>query len=313
MEVALLRRRGILILIVALFFVIFLFYELAASNDLHRLGVAPSPSIERPQWLIATMSPAHSIQRRIIIRQTWQKLFANPSLWSTRFVISRAANPTWQAIIDAENATYGDIIQLNHLEESGHIANTIKTFQFFKYLVSMGTKMNQWKFISKIDDDSYLDAKAFYRDYLSQRLDSNRTIISRTIHMPNYTAPGGQFYTLTYDLVPLLVESYAANPIRNEFEDVLVGRLLYEANEEWRHIDLPNPIAFDYKDTELREEGEAFAAADADLSVWSHAVGPQAINPHKMKDDETYVKVAACFNENGVVIDTERSAEQLFQ
>ncbi|KAH7390016.1 hypothetical protein BKA66DRAFT_568923 [Pyrenochaeta sp. MPI-SDFR-AT-0127] len=260
------------------------------------------------------MSPAHGIQRRMIIRQTWQKLFSDPSLWTTRFVVSRSTNPTWQALVDAENETYGDIIQLSHLEENSHVANTVKTIEFFKYLTRMetntetetsvlpGFQTKKWSFVSKIDDDSFLDAKSFYHNYLLPLQNGTRTIIARTIHMPNYTVPGGQFYTMTSDMVSLLANLHTDNPIADEAEDVLVGRLLYEANQDWLHIDLPNPIAFDYEATDLREEGKAFAAEDADLSGWRHAVGPEAINPHKLRDDETYIKVAACFDKEGVIV-----------
>ena len=246
------------------------------------------------------MIPAHDIARRMIIRNTWQRLFANPSTWTTKFVISRAANPTWQAIIDAENNTYGDIIQLTHLEENGQVANSIKTQEFFKYLVQTYGQI-PWKFVSKIDDDSFLDAKAFYRKFLRSRLAKNRTIFGRTLTQPEFSYPGGQFYTLTSDMVSLLAKLHTENPISDAPEDLLVGRLLHEANEDWTLVDLPSSIAFDYEDTQLLEEGKAFAAQDADLDGWRHAVGQGSINPHKMRDEETYVKVAACFDDNGVI------------
>lgn len=303
-------RPGIIVTIVALCSTLVLLHSLAGIGVPRGISHSFSQQANHPRWLIATMSPAHSIQRRQIIRQTWQRLFADPSLWAGKFVISRSANPTWQAIIDAENDTYGDIIQLTHLEENSRIATTVKPIEFFKYLTTMAsnpgnlpnTLMGKWKYVSKMDDDSFLDARTFYRNYLLKLQDQNRTLIARTIPKDNYTIPAGQFYTMTYDMVPLLVNLYEHNSITNEEEDVLVGRLLHEGNEGWLHIDLPNPVAFDYAETQLREAGKGFATKDADLSEASHAVGPGAINPHKMKDDETYVKVAACFDENGVLV-----------
>ena len=280
-----------------------------------------------PSWLIATISSAHNIQRRMIIRETWQSLYSDPALWTTRFVISRAANPTWQSIIEAENQTFGDIIQLSHLEATGHVANTVKTIEFFKHLTASGqnreqtpvneksqsnednltqswseNQLRKWKFVSKIDDDSFLDARNFWIRYLMPLQDSNRTIIARTLRRPNYTHPGGQFYTLTSDMVSLVADLHTKNPISDAPDDVLVGRLLYEAGESWTHVDLPNPVVFNYDDKQLLEEEKAFASADANLEGWLHAVGPQAINPHKLKNDATYVKVAACFNEQGVKV-----------
>jgi len=305
MDRANISRRGVAVAILA-FCSILVFLKLTASDDAPHIVPEPfAHETQHPEWLIATMSPAHGMQRRMVIRQTWQRLYVDPSHWTTRFVVSRAANPTWQAIIDAENATYGDIVQLEHLEENGHVANTIKTIEFFKYLTrtrtSVGLQTGNWKWVTKIDDDSFLDARTFHRDYLKPLDDAKRTIIARTIHQPNFTVPGGQFYTLSSDVVSLLAELQTETPILDEPEDVLVGRLLYDANEDWTHIDLPNHIAFDYEDTQLREKGKALAADDADLSGWNHAVGPDAINPHKMRDDETYIKVASCFDEDGVI------------
>lgn len=291
-----------------------LFSLLRADRIPRQLPDFRSQDAQEPKWLIATMSPVFGISRRMIIRRTWQSLFHEPSLWTTRFVVSRAANPTWQAIIEAENKTYGDIIQLSHLEETAHIANTVKSVEFFKYLagttmrtktqprVSLEAQIGDYEFVSKIDDDSFLDARSFFRNYLRPLKTKHRTIFARTVDKPNFNAPGGQFYTLTSDLVLLLADLHTENPIDDEDEDVLVGRLLYEAQQNWTHIDLPNPIAFDYEDTDLQESGKAFAAPDADLSGWRHAVGPESINPHKMRDDDTYIKVAACFNETGVIL-----------
>lgn len=308
-------RHGICIALAAAFSVTVL-WVIAATVDGVPTDIShalPSQSEHHPEWLIATMSPAHGFQRRMIIRQTWQQLFADAAHWDTRFVISRAASPIWQAMIDAENQTYGDIIQLNHLEESGKVANTVKTIEFLKYLAgvtdrletksgaSAGRPLGTWQFVSKIDDDSYLDAKAFWHDYLLPLRDRNRTLVARTVYQDNFTAPGGQFYTLTADLVALLVQLHTENPLTDVPEDVLIGQLLHEADESYTHIDLPNEIAFDYDDTQLLEQGKAFASPEADLSGWKHAVGPASVNPHKMRDDHTYVKVAECFDEHGVI------------
>ena len=290
-----------IILALAVACLIFSLPYLASFNDVPQLTSRPSPlQTEHPEWLIATMIPVHGVARRMVIRHTWQRLYAKPSTWTTRFVIARAPNALWQEIIKAENKTYGDLIQLPHLEENSHVANTVKSVEFFKHLSKTHNPL-PWKFVSKIDDDSFLDAKTFYRDFLASRRTANRTIIGRTLPAPNYHYAGGQFYTLTDDMVSLVDHLHIQNPITDEDEDKLVGRLLYEAHEDWNLVDLPSRIAFDYEDKQLREEGKAFAAKDADLNAWAHAVGPESINPHKMKDQATYLKVAACFDEHGVI------------
>jgi len=267
-------------------------------------------SSAQPIWLIATVSPAHGLQRRTIIRNTWQSLYKNDSIFTTRFVISDPGE-LWAPIVAVENGTYGDIIILLNLEENEHTANTVKSAEFFKYITSGDTR---YDFVSKLDDDSYLDAYNFYKNYLQPRIvfdehktvsessAMNRTIIGRTLHRGAWTYPGGQFYTMSWDMVNLIAELHGNHPVSNEHEDVLIGRLLHEAGEEWHHTDLPNEVAFDYQEKDMRGDGTVFAKDGADLKGWKHAVGPKAINPHKMKSDEEYLRVAACFDESGVIV-----------
>ena len=104
-----------------------------------------------PVWLIATISAAHSQRRRNIIRATWQTYYRNPVI-STKFVISNPGD-IWMPLIQQENETYGDLIMMADLEESAHIANTVKTLNFFTYLAAQGP--SHYKFVSKLDDDSF--------------------------------------------------------------------------------------------------------------------------------------------------------------
>jgi beta-1,3-galactosyltransferase 1 len=261
---------------------------------------------ENPVWLIATISPASSLQRRSIIRGTWQTLYQNDSLITTRFVL---ANPgeRWAAIVAQENATYGDLIVLPHLEESAGTANTVKSVEFFKYLTQ---QRQRWQFVSKVDDDSFINVPAFYTDFLApltihtEVANNSRTAIARELEKDGYKYPGGQFYTMTWDLVELLAALHRQKPITNEHEDVLVGRLLHEAHEPWDLVPLSNQSAFDYSSEHtLTVNGKetAWAALDADLTLWSHGVGAGAINPHKMRADDEYLKVAACFGKDGLL------------
>jgi hypothetical protein len=303
------RWHYVAIGIIALFAILLFSNSLLEERYKPLLRSEPRDHLQ-PVWLIATISAAHSLQRRAIIRNTWQSLYRNDTVFATRFVISNPGD-LWAPIIAIENATHGDIIILPHLEEDAHTANTVKTVEFLKYLTSSETK---YAFVSKIDDDSYLDARTFFNNYLQPRIAfdahktvsetpaTNRTIIGRTLRRNTWTYPGGQFYTMTWDIVTLIATLHNKHPINDEHEDVLIGRLLHEAGEEWHHVDLPNEVAFDYQELDMRGDGTAFAADGADLESWAHGVGPGAINPHKMKGDEEYLKVAACFDERGVVV-----------
>jgi hypothetical protein len=299
-----LRSRSIIILTI-LTILVFLYYHHNNSKQSWIQRVMSHPEdTQKPIWLIATNSPVHSPWRRQIIRESWQTLFRNDSLFATRFFIA-CPTAAWESHIAQENATHGDIIVLKHLQENWTIANTIKPIELLKHLTSL-TKDHQWKFFSKVDDDSFIDPNAFYHKYLVPLLNSDSaipTIIGRKLEIGGFKLPGGQFYTMTWSLVEKLSALHRQNPITDEYEDVLVGRLLFEANVDWNLIQLPNPVAFDYDDSQgqvIRGKKTAWANDTADLDVWVHAVGPGAINPHKMKTDEEYLRVAACYDRNGL-------------
>ena len=256
---------------------------------------------QQPTWLLATISAYFSQRRRNIIRATWQTLYANPA-FDTRFVIAKPSR-LWQPLIKHENDTFGDMIVLEELEESAEIANTIKSVEFLKHLVA-GSKApgaeTPWKFVSKIDDDSFLDAERFYQKFLLPRIDqqhaadTNGTLIARRLTRSdrNFSTPGGQFYTLSWDLVRLVAETNARNPISDLPEDVLVGRLLYDAEARYDFVELDDSQAFDVTGDLKR------------LSIGNEVLGPMgaaAVNPHKMKDHETYLRVAEFFGKDGFV------------
>lgn len=250
------------------------------------------------------MSAYFSQQRRNIIRATWQALYSNPT-FETRFFIAKPA-PLWEALIKYENDTHGDLIVLEDLEEIPRIAKTIKVVAFWKYMLeriqASVAETPPWKFVSKIDDDSFVDAERFYREFLRPRInrhdaaadDVNGTLIARRLEhsQRNYSIPGGQFYTLSWDLVRLIVEMQTRDPITDLPEDVLVGRLLYDAGARFEWVELDDTRAFDVTDnlTRLSKARDDLGAMDA-----------AAINPHRMKDDELYLRVAGLFGKDGFV------------
>lgn len=93
--------------------------------------------------------------------------------------------------------------------------------------------------------------------------------------------PGSQFYTLSHHTALTLVHQHLAHPITDEDEDVLVGRLLHEAAQEFNISELSNPVAFD------------FDVSVKDQIAWSHDVaGLWNLNPHRLKTDEVFLDVA---------------------
>jgi beta-1,3-galactosyltransferase 1 len=241
----------------------------------------------------------------MIIRLTWQRLYRDVPV-TTRFVLANPG-PLWAPLIEAENATYGDLVVLPHLEESRAVANSIKAIEFFKWMTGQSRR---YLFVSKLDDDSFINARAFYNSYLAPRIDRStgstelkagvkRTAFGRRLSLEDFDYPGGQFYTVTWDLLELLVKLQRRLNVTDMAEDALVGHLLQQGNETWNLIQLPNPVAFDYSDEDM-DRGTAWAVNSSKQEEWVHAVGPGAINPHKMKDDMTYLRVSNCFDWRGL-------------
>jgi hypothetical protein len=291
----------------------------ATSETLGRLASTKNPfhkDSDHPKWLVATMSPYFALSRRTIIRSTWQTLYRNSSTTEFKFVIANP-DPDWEGVIAQENATYGDIIILRHLEENNEIANSIKTVEFFKYLTLNEEQQKKWTFVTKLDDDSYLDSKTFYDEWLRPMIAENSTTEELAKGVPQvngivigkglrkegkkFIYPSGQFYTLSWDMATIMAEMQVAHNI-STWEDVLVGELLELSQIPYRMVELPYTEAFEIQwGNTVTVDGKktVWAEDSVNLDAWFHPVGPGSINPHRMKDDKGYMMVAACYGPDG--------------
>jgi len=160
-------------------------------------------------------------------------------------------------------------------------------------------------FVSKLDDDAFLNVPEFWHRYLAPRLQTpggsyfiarNATQSTQTVP---YLVPDGGFYTLTWDLVQLLAEEYPRHP---RLEDMEPGRhagfLLSQAGAEFEFVELENEIAFDYDAREINP------------GAWSHRVTEGAMNPQKMETDVEYLEVASYFDEEGLNMDMIRAVQE---
>ncbi|ODQ50385.1 hypothetical protein SAICODRAFT_9933 [Saitoella complicata NRRL Y-17804] len=233
------------------------------------------------------MSPVQSYTRRHIIRSTYQSLYHPLCPNATfRFVLARPSLPH-VPLIEAENATYGDLVVLDHLEENKQVANTVKTIEFFKWLAQVG---REWTWVSKVDDDSFVNVQAFWQEFLLPRIKSRETsmvLMGRRCFNPLFPYPSGAFYTVSWDMTVKLAELHAISGITTEHEDLLNGRLLYEANVEHNFVGLDQRRFFDYNPEVDGEQG------------WEHKVFEGAICPHMLKDDAVYLNVASLFERDG--------------
>ena len=264
----------------------------SASFSLPALGIQKEPATEEPSWLIWTSSAAHLRQRREIIRSTWQTYYRNAS-FEPYFVIG-SPGPEWLPLIQQENRTYGDMIMLEGHGDNKEFATTIKAFETVKFFRDRALITGKkWTFLSKIDDDSFLQATAFRNDFLAPHQHSKRKIISRVVQYSRpHVFPGGQFYTLTWDLVELIAHLYETTTrdlvhdmdlperkLTKRHEDFMVADLMVEAGEDFDYVELSDERAFD-----IITEGN---------------VTERAINPHRLKSDEQYLWLAAMFDEDG--------------
>ena len=250
-------------------------------------------------WLIGTITAYHNQDRRDIIRNSWQKLYRRYNA-TFKFII---CNPSveYASIIEAENKTYGDLIVLSHLEENFQNAATIKPMEFFKHIKN---NYQPFTYVSRLDDDAFLNVPAFWDEYLKPNLaDPKRIIIARDTYplKMRYSFPGGQFYTLSWDLMCLLIRLHEKNPITTENDDFIFAHVFNDARERYKQIDLFCYKAFDYN------------PYVNDVNRWEHMVTESAINPHKMKTREAYLEVASMFDENGVNVTAVREVNSRYE
>ncbi|TDZ25144.1 Beta-1,3-galactosyltransferase 1 [Colletotrichum orbiculare MAFF 240422] len=265
-------------------------------------------SKQRAPWLAAVISTAWDVERRMLIRSTWMQLYKDVP-FDGRFVVANPG-PYWTDIVARENRTFGDLIVLDRIQEDDVTANTIKTLEFFKWLLENNVS---YEFVSKMDTDVWLNARGFWDRFLEPRLVRNnsyerlsssveRTVIGELYYSPYWDLvfPQGAMYTVTWDVVELL------SSLQQRFhvvtgEDMAVAVLLLQGHERVNFINFRGTEKFDYNDKDARNDGSAWARESTHPNAVDHAiVGTDAIVVHRLKDEVEWIKVADCFDESGI-------------
>lgn len=266
--------------------------------------------IERP-WLGAVICAAWDIERRMLIRYTWMKLFKNVPM-DHRFVVSNPG-PHWTDIVSQENKTYGDMIVLEHLPEDDFTANTVKTIEFYRWLVDNNQR---YEFVSKMDTDLFVNARAMYDQKLLPRLESTPAGLRATV---NYTTigqfyydsyhhasfPHGAIYTVTWDVVELLPK------LQDQYhiiagEDVTMAWLLMKGKQKVTMVVLSEAEKFEFDRTDMRPTPPGWgrtpwAREETDVTSSWHAMhGSNILAIHQLKKDDDWLMVTQEFNETGV-------------
>ncbi|KAG8534348.1 uncharacterized protein KY384_001192 [Bacidia gigantensis] len=264
----------------------------------------PIGSNDLPTWLIWTNSAAPLRQRREIIRSTWQRTFA--SIPFTPLFVIGEPTAEWLPLLAQENATYGDLIMIGGHGDGAEFANTIKPFEVLLHLRDQAREGGtNYTFVTKTDDDTYLNVARLWDSYILPNAEAERTIISRPICFDRpHEYPSGPMYTLTWDLVEILADQYEATTETERFEftgtepttkkgqtgyrrrageDFLVGHFLVEANEEFGYLGLDFEESCDV----IEAEGQFNGVTERSVAV------------HRMKADEEFLWVSAMFGEGG--------------
>ncbi|KAK0392503.1 hypothetical protein NLU13_1998 [Sarocladium strictum] len=292
----------------------------ASREPLERFPVTPmlSPaqgkgSVDKTHapWLAAVISPAHDIDRRMLIRSTWMRLYSDVP-FEPKFVVSNPG-PKWVETVRFENRTYGDMIVLDHIPENRVTANSIKTLEFYKWLVKHSRR---YEYVSKIDTDLWLNARGFWDRYLEPRLTNTtsssstpswkatveRTAIGQLYYSrPNHRAfPHGSMYTHTWDLIELLAKLQGKDPVVLG-EDQAVTKLLRNAGEQANLVNMNATEKFDYDDDDAQSASSPFARAATHPTAMLHALyGSDVLAVHQLKDRELFMKVATAFDSKGI-------------
>ncbi|KAK6210965.1 hypothetical protein QIS74_10229 [Colletotrichum tabaci] len=259
-------------------------------------------------WLAAVISTASDIERRMLIRSTWMRLFEDVP-FDGRFVVSNPG-PRWTEVVANENGTFGDMIVLDHIAEDDVTANTIKTLEFYKWLVDHEL---HYEFVSKMDTDLWLNARGFWDRFLSPRLSTDaatgvqrstvrKTLIGELYYSPTWDLvfPHGAMYTATWDMVQLLAHLQGKQNVVTG-EDMAIATLMLNGRERASFVNFRGTEKFDYDDDDARHDGTAWARTRTHPSAIQHAlVGQDAIAIHQLKDESLWFKVADCFDGDGV-------------
>ncbi|KAK4130526.1 glycosyltransferase family 31 protein [Trichocladium antarcticum] len=295
----------------------------------------PPPDDRQRPWLGAVICSAWDVKRRMLIRYTWMKMFAGVPM-DQRFVISNPGR-AWTDVIRQENRTFGDMIVLDHLPEDDFTANTVKTIEFYRWLVEKSPR--KYEFVSKMDTDLFVNARAMYDRQIAPRLarkfqadparNASAAAVNETVHVPDYESrdaaaltatvnrtligqfyydgyhntsfPHGAIYTVTWDMVELLPR------LQDEFhviagEDVTMAWLLMKGKQKVTMAILSESEKFEFDNRDRRPgDDSAWARNGTDTTSRSHALfGTDVLAVHQLKRDDDWLRVAECFDENGI-------------
>ena len=198
---------------------------------------------------------------------------------------------------------FGDILLLD-MEDNEWNANHLKPFEVLKNVTGGGWKNRTYDFVSKVDQDSYVDPVRVWEKYLSS-VPPDRLMLS----MPHeefcaYPAPQGGFYTLSWDLAEMIAGLYANMTDRSHIsqEDCQVGRFPHDAKEDFTFMSMQTSESFDVISDNEKEQ-ENFYAREWVGNLKSKGsikdLKADVVFLHQMKEDWKWMSVMNLFDKDG--------------
>lgn len=244
----------------------------------------------------------------MLIRSSWMQLFRDVP-FDGRFVVSNP-DQQWTEAVASENRTFGDMIVLDNIPEDDVTANTVKTLEFYKWLIRNGVR---YEFVSKMDTDLWLNARGFWDRFLAPRMTRytwngalmsavDKTVIGELYYSRTYDLvfPHGAMYTITWDMVELLASLQERFQVVTG-EDMATAVLILKGRQKANFVNFQGTEKFDYNDDDTRGDGTGWARRKTHPNSTYHAiVGKGPIAVHQLKNDQVWKKVADSFDENGI-------------
>ena len=256
----------------------------------------------QPSWLLFTTATSADFQRRLIIRWAWTSLFKKSNIYDHVFAIA-STDKTLIPLIQKERELFGDILLID-LEDTEWKANHLKPFEVLKNLTRDGLKGRRYDYISKVDQDSYVDPVRVWDKYLSSEVPENLMLSMPHEAFCGYPSPQGGFYTMSWDLAETIGDLYGNMTDTSDIsqEDCQIGRFPYEARKPFKFIPMAGNESFDVMvDTE--EDKERYFARDwsDDQNVRGQIqdLKENVVFLHQMKSDAQWMAVMDLFDEKG--------------
>ena len=244
-------------------------------------------------------------QRRELIRSMQINIFKDlPIDW--RFFLTNASE-YYRKEIEYENLMYNDTVVLSNVEDDIHTLNKTMYFEILKYIQE---NMPDYNLVCKLDSEAFLNLKTLWPEYLEPNLYKKEpTFIGRILDSleANLTLQLVQprvhsaFVAINWNLMRLVNKLYYIHWKVGDyaFAEIQLSHYLKDDIINYNNLTLSHKSSphFDPKETNFTKP--------------NHIITPDAVYVDELKTENDYLKVASCFDSNG--LDYDRANEILGQ